>query len=239
MTKNKPMNKKLSYKDYLDGTAKIINESKVEKEKYYTKILGRKFAVYPNVFSPKYFLDTKFFAQKLPIRKNEEFLEIGPGSGVTVVFAALRGAKHVTAIDINQTAVANTKENAQINGVEEKVTVLHGNLYEPLGKDSKFDTIYWNTPFGYVNKDKNLTVLEKAVFDPEYQATEQFIKQAKNHLKENGRLLIGFSTTLGKFDLLQKLLQESGYSVKLIAKTKSQETHPVLFEIFEAIPLKK
>lgn len=232
------MKKKLSYQDYLEGTAKILHESEAETKKYEVEILGRKFVVYPNVFSPKYFLDTEFFARQLPVNKGEEFLEIGPGSGVTVIFAALRGAKHVTAIDINPDAVANTKENAEINGVADKVAVLQGDIYEPLAKNSRFDTIYWNTPFGYVDNNKDITVLEKAVFDPEYKSTHKFISQAKEHLKENGRLLIGFSTTLGKFDVLQKFLEKAGFEVKLISKTESEEVHPVLFEIFEAKPIK-
>lgn len=229
---------KPTYEDYLEGTAKVLRESETEKEKYEVEILGRKFVVYPNVFSPKYFLDTEFFARELPIQHEEEFLEIGPGSGVTVVFAALKGAKHVTAIDINPDAVANTKENATINGVEEKVTVLQGDIYEPLANNSKFDTIYWNTPFGYVDENEDMTVLEKAVYDPGYKATQRFIGQAKEHLKENGRLLIGFSTTLGKFDVLQKYLKEAGFTERLISKTESVETHPVFFEIFEAMPSK-
>ena len=227
-----------TYKDYLEGTAKVLRESEAEQEKYEVEILDRKFVVYPNVFSPKYFLDTEFFARELPIQQDEEFLEIGPGSGVTVVFAALRGAKHVTAVDINPDAVTNTKENAEINGVAERVTVLQGDIYEPLAKNSKFDTIYWNTPFGYVNENDDVTVLEKAVYDPGYKATHRFISQAKEHLKENGRLLIGFSTTLGKFDVLQKFLEEAGFTVRLISKTESVETHPVFFEIFEAVPSK-
>lgn len=188
------------------------------------------------MFSPKYFLDTEFFAHELPILQGEEFLEIGPGSGVTVVFAALRGAKHVTAVDINPDAVANTKENVEMNDVEEKVTVMQGDIYEPLAKNSKFDTIYWNTPFGYIDENEDVTVLEKAVYDPGYKATFRFINKAKEHLKENGRLLIGFSTTLGKFDIIQKFLEEAGFNVRLISKTQSVETHPVFFEIFEAVP---
>jgi HemK-related putative methylase len=225
---NKP-----SYTDYLEGTAKVLRESRAEKEKYEIKILGRKFVVHPNVFSPKYFLDTEFFAKELPVNTGEEFLEIGPGTGTTVIFAALKGAKHVTAIDINPDAVANTLENAEINGVKDKVTVLQGDIYKPLKKDSKFDTIYWNTPFGYVDNE-DISVLEKAVFDPGYKATKRFVNQAKEHLKENGRLLIGFSTTLGKFEILEEFLKKAGFTVKLVAKIDSFEVHPVLFEIFEA-----
>lgn len=141
----------------------MLRASESETKKYEIKILGRKFIVYPNVFSPKYFKDTEFFARELPIRAGEEFLEIGPGTGVASVFAALRGAKHVTAIDINPAAVKNTKENARLNGVKEKLTVMAGDMYEPLAKNSKFDTIYWNTPFGYVAGNKNVSILEKAV----------------------------------------------------------------------------
>ena len=54
-------------------------------------------------------------------------------------------------------------------------------------------------------------------------------------MKEGGRILIGFSTTLGRLDLLQKFAEDAGLSLKLIYETKSEETHPVKFEIFEAV----
>jgi release factor glutamine methyltransferase len=223
-----------SYKEYIKGTAKVIRESEKESEKYEIEILGRKFVVYPNVFSPKYFFDTEFFAKELPVQKDKNFLEIGSGTGAISVFAIINGAKHVTAIDINPAAVKNTKENAKLNEVKDKITVLQGDIYSPLSEDDKFDTIFWNTPFGYIEED--VTVLEKAVFDPEYKSTKKFIFEAKNHLKKNGRLLIGFSTTLGKFEILEEFLNQAGFKFKCLAKTKSVETHPVLFELFEAVP---
>ena len=45
-------------KKYLEGTLKILNESRKEKRKYFVNINQKKFVVYPNVFSPKYFKDT-------------------------------------------------------------------------------------------------------------------------------------------------------------------------------------
>ena len=81
---------------------------------------------------------------------------------------------------------------------------------------------------------KSYTILEKSVFDKEYASTKKFITQAKNHLKDHGRLLIGFSTTLGKFDIIEKLLHESNFKIKLIVKEKSQELYSVFFELFEA-----
>ena len=79
-----------------------------------------------------------------------------------------------------------------------------GDLYDALRKNEKFDSIFWNAPFGLI-LDKNVTNLEKSIYDPEYKSTEKFIKKAKNHLKTNGKLYIGFSSTLGRLDLLEKL----------------------------------
>lgn len=218
---------------HLEGTAKVLRESQQEAEKYTTTVNGKEFVVYPNVFSPKYFFDTDFCAKELPVKEGEEFLEIGTGTGAIAIFAALRGAGRVVATDINQDAVANAKENVECHNLTEKVTVLHGSLYEPLSPTDKFDTIFWNTPFGYMESE-DISTLERAVFDPGYKATRAFIEQAKQHLKPDGRLLIGFSKTLGEYDELERLLAENGFAIKQLAQTQSVETHPVTFELFEA-----
>ena len=51
------------YSDYINGTRKIINESKKEKKQYLITLLDKEFVVFPNVFSPKYFKDTEIFAK--------------------------------------------------------------------------------------------------------------------------------------------------------------------------------
>ena len=232
--KNDENAKQLSYQDYLDGTQQVLEDSKKEKEPYTVSVLGKEFIVLPNVFSPKYFFDTELFAENLPVNKGDELLEIGPGTGTISIMAAYKGAKKVLAIDINPDAVKNTNENIKKHGMENTVEVRHGNLYEPLMKDEKFDRIFWNTPFGIVD-DKNIPDLEKAVYDPGYKSTERFIKEAKLHLKDGGRLLIGFSSTLGKIDLVRQFTEEAGFDLKLLFEAESKEVHPVKFEIFEAI----
>ena len=220
-------------KKYLRGTNLILQDSQKEKGPYKIKVLGRNFIVLPNVFSPKYFFDTEFFAKEIPVRKGEEFLEIGPGTGVISVIMALKGAAKVVGIDINPDAVKNSRENAKMHKVDDIVQIFQGNLYSPLTEKDKFDTIFWNTPFGFIKKNK-ISTLEKAVFDPGYKSTEKFIKGAQKFLKPNGRLLIGFSSTLGHLTKLKELLKKYNYQVKLIAQIKSIETYPVKFELFEA-----
>ncbi len=224
---------KLEYKDYIEGTRKVLDQSKQEKEPYTATVCNKDFVVFPNVFSPKYFYDTELFAQNFPVRNGEVMLEIGPGTGAISIIAVYKGASKVVAIDINPAAVKNTQENIERHNMQDRVDVRQGNLYEPLRQDEKFDTIFWNTPFGFVEGD-DIPDLEKAVYDPGYKSTEQFIKQARAHLNSVGRVLIGFSTTLGKLDLLQKFVAEADLEMKLIYEVQSEEVHPVKFEIFEA-----
>ncbi len=225
--------KKVPYSKFLAGTKKILDASSEETKPYETEVLGKKFMVFPNVFSPKYFRDTELFAANLPVVNGEEILEIGPGTGAISLIAAIKGAAKVVAVDINPTAVQNTRTNIELYGMGGTVEVRLGNVYSAITKEEKFDTIFWNTPFGYVT-DSNLTDLEKSVYDQNYRSTEIFIKQAKRHLKPSGRVLIGFSTTLGKFELIEKFVKNSGMMIRKLFETDSMETYPVKFEIFEA-----
>lgn len=225
--------KPLEYKDYIEGTRKILKDSKNEKRTYVVSVLEKQYIVHPNVFSPKYFNDTEFFAENVPVQKDEEMLEIGPGTGIISIAAIDKGAKRVLAIDINPDAVKNTQENIERHGLQDKMEVRQGNVYSALTPEEKFDTIFWNTPFGLV-ADEEIPDLEKSVYDPGYKSTEKFIKEAKVHLKQNGRLLIGFSSTLGRLDLIKKFTEEAGFDLRLIYEVESEEVHPVKFEIFEA-----
>lgn len=59
-------------------------------------------------------------------------LDVGCGSGILAVAALLLGAKSAVGVDIDEMAVKTAKENAQLNGVKDKLTVLAGNLTEKL-----------------------------------------------------------------------------------------------------------
>lgn len=223
----------LSYQDYVEGTRTLLEASKKETEPYRVTVLNKEFIVLPGVFSPRYFNDTELFAAHLPTKEGETVLEIGSGTGVISIVAICKGAKRVVAIDINPEAVKNTRANAELHQVKDRIDVRDGNLYAPLAPDEKFDTIFWNTPFGFIEEDE-ISDLEKAVYDPHYRSTETFFKEAATYLKPGGRVLIGFSTTLGRLDLLQKFAIEANLSLRLLYGAVSEEVHPVRFEIFEA-----
>ena len=224
-----------TYEEYLRATATVLAESQQEIAHYNTWVLGYNFIVLPGVFSPKYYNDTELFAQELPINPGEKVLEIGPGTGAISIIAAHKGAGRVVVIDRNPQAVRNTQLNIERHHLEDRVEVREGNLYEPVLVGEKFDVIFWNTPFGLVPEDVELTDLERAVFDPGYEANKRFIQEAYQHLKPGGRIYLGTSSTLGRLDLLEKFAAEAGYELELIFEEDSTEILPVKFEIFQLV----
>lgn len=57
-------------------------------------------------------------------------LDVGCGTGVLAMTAALCGADHVTAVDIDPVAVSAAQVNVGLNAMDELVTVTEGNLLD-------------------------------------------------------------------------------------------------------------
>ncbi len=69
-------------------------------------------------------------------------LDMGSGTGVLAIIAAKEGAESVTAVDIDEWADENCRENICVNGVEERVTPLLGDMSRVEGE--RFDIILAN-----------------------------------------------------------------------------------------------
>ena len=66
------------------------------------------------------------------VHGGERVIDVGTGSGILAIGAALLGAKDVLAIDIDPTAVKVARENVAHNHLEQTVTTLEGNLLEKV-----------------------------------------------------------------------------------------------------------
>jgi len=69
-------------------------------------------------------------------------LDIGCGSGILSIAAALLGAEDVLGIEIDPQAVAIAKENVQCNGLDDKIRIFAGDLTK--GVDLKADLVVAN-----------------------------------------------------------------------------------------------
>ena len=66
------------------------------------------------------------------VHGGERVIDVGTGSGILAIGAALLGAKDVLAIDIDPTAVKVARENVAHNHLEQTVTTVEGNLLEKV-----------------------------------------------------------------------------------------------------------
>ncbi len=77
-------------------------------------------------------------------------LDVGCGSGILAIAAAFMGCSGVTGVDIDPDAVEAAKENVKINGVEDRVKILEGDLAE--GLDIKADLIVANLTVNLIER---------------------------------------------------------------------------------------
>lgn len=68
-------------------------------------------------------------------------LDMGCGTGILAILAAMKGANPITAIDIDEICVSSTRENASLNKMESMEILLGG---AELLEGKKFDIIFAN-----------------------------------------------------------------------------------------------
>jgi release factor glutamine methyltransferase len=180
-------------------------------------MLDREWDLLPGVFAPIFTGASSLFAQWVPYPIGGSFLEVGSGTGLIAVTAALAGCASVTAIDISAEAVRNTARNAHRHGVADRVRTLVSDVFDALPGE-RFDMIFWNSNFIEVPADFACTTpLERSVFDPDYATHRRYLAQAGDHLRPGGRLLLGFSS-MGSLDRLAGLASELGLRVGVLTR---------------------
>ncbi len=175
-------------------------------------VLDREWSLLPDVW-PGNAVATRLFTSWLPYAEADAFLEVGCGSGVTAVNAALQGCARVCALDISPAAVENARLNATRHGVDERVTVLHSDLFAELDASEEFDLIYWNSPFVEAPAGHQYeSQLDYAVFDSDYAMHRKFFAEAGRHMVDGGRLFLGFSNTMGNGPRVRELAELAGFT---------------------------
>ncbi|CAN5729170.1 hypothetical protein BH11PAT2_BH11PAT2_06830 [soil metagenome] len=190
-------------------TRPYLNKVEAHTEAYEVSVFGEPITVLPGVMSPKYDWAGLYMIDYLPKDlTDQDVLELGPGCGLVSVFAGLRGAKSVTAADINPTAIENTKLNFEKFSIANSLAVV-SDIFSNVPK-KEYDSIIFNLPYhnGVPAND-----LEKGVIDAGYRAMELFFKDTKDYLKKNGKLYIGFSQS-GDLQRFNASLQENNIVIE-------------------------
>ena len=149
---------------------------------------------------------TQKLADEVEITPGCDVLDLGCGTGPLSLYAALEGAGHVWAIDIMPSAIEYCKENVARAGLEDKITVLCGDLFEPVG-NRKFDVII-NDVSGIAEVAARLSPWYPDVIptggEDGTEVVNRMMEQSVNHLKPGGTLYFATSSLSADHKIVAK-----------------------------------
>jgi release factor glutamine methyltransferase len=183
----------------------------------------------PAVFHPGLHFSSKLLAAYVTnLNLNGcRVLDMGTGSGVIGVAAALQGAQ-VVAVDINPEAARLAASNALDHGVSASMRVICSDLFAAFANTPEFDWIIFNPPFFPRAVQQAAEIAFNA--GSNYEVIRRFLQQAKKFLAPDGKILLILSSDM---DLahVQSVIELCQFQI-VCNEIKSH-----LFEIFHLVQL--
>ncbi len=115
------------------------------------------------------------------VKSDDVVIDVGTGSGVLSIAAAMLGAKKVTALDLDEVAVESAKMNIKLNKVHPVVNVFQNNLLE--GIQEKADVIVANILAEVIVRFTDAAA--QCLKPGGYFITAGIIQQKKDEVKES------------------------------------------------------
>jgi release factor glutamine methyltransferase len=135
---------------------------------------------------------------------------LGTGCGILALVSA-ENAHEVIATDINPFASSCTKTNAKLNGLDYKIEVLVGDLFDPIRPKRRFDLIVFNPPYlpelDIPLEDDYLKSALSGGSDGRL-VTDRFLEEFPRYIKRNGNVLLVQSSLSGIQPTINKLLKK-------------------------------
>ncbi|HVG00273.1 MAG TPA: methyltransferase [Chloroflexia bacterium] len=184
----------------------------------YVKVAGLTLLLDRTVFDPRLHFTSRFFAEYLRrpavVPDRGRVLDLGTGSGLLAISAALAGVGHVTAVDLNPAAVLSARLNVAQYGLGGKVQVAHGDMFEPV-KGERFDLIICNPPYLKGEPTSQGTLAYMAGDD--FRWLRRFARDAAEHLASGGRCLLVLADSTDLTAVLD-IVRRGGWEARLMAR---------------------
>jgi len=205
--------------------AKSLDERHADTTSLSINICGMDIVADPGVYKTSG--DSELMAESVEITKDQDFLEIGCGTGVVSIAIAKRAANG-HGVDINERAVSNSKKNAEaqdISNIQFSISNVFSNV------SGTFDIIICNPPY---SRHEPRDTIDRMFWDPEDEMKIAFFKEAGRFLKPNGKIYFGWANFADiDVDLPFKLAEENGF--KLVNTFEKPHKTDFSFYVFEFI----
>lgn len=183
-----------------------------------------------------FFLDQKYNRQAVArLARGKTVLDCFTHTGSFALNAARGGAKHVTAVDVSDFAVACARENAARNGLESVVDCVAANVFDLLPRLQKgqYDFIILDPPA--FTKSRQTTRRAMAGY-------KEINYRAMRLLPRGGYLATCSCSHFATEELFRKMLRDAahdaGVQLRQIEARQQAADHPILWGVEETSYLK-
>ncbi len=183
-----------------------------------------------------FFLDQKYNRLAISkIAKGKKVLDCFTHTGSFALNAAKGGAMHVHAVDISETAIEMAKENARLNGLEDKMSFETINVFDllPEIKSDDYDFIILDPP-AFTKSRKTIENAKKGYKQINYRAMKALPRGGYlatcscSHFMDEEKFI----------KMLKDAAKDAGVRLRQIEKRQQSPDHPILLNVGETDYLK-
>lgn len=183
----------------------------------------------------RFSIDAILLSQFVTVRPGDVVVDLGTGCGVILLILLLtRKVGHAFGLEIQRELASQAARNSLLNGLEDKMNIIHGDIRRPPMARESADVIICNPPYrkvksGRINPDPRRAIARHEIL----ASIDDILRATTNILRKKGRLaliypsvrLVDILARLRKYNLEPKRIQinypglESGAKLALIEAT--------------------
>ncbi len=180
-----------------------------------TPLYGVRIKSCEGVYSPAE--DSFLLAEALDVGSGVSVLDMGCGSGFLGLVAA-KTAGRVLSVDVNQSALECTEQNARLNG-STNLEVRRSDLFSNIA--GSFDFILFNPPYLPTEEGEPRDAVSLAWDGGQSgrDVIDRFLADVSSYLNLGGRIYM-LGSSLSDYEKTISVLESYGFQISLVARRK-------------------